>query len=126
MVRRRLSLPFTDVIEDDEVIADEEINKRKWKSYHEIDVKQNMGYGRYIHKIIQNNYNAKIFWITMAAVPTNLIVLNGNLEPIPNSAHLATLPNKIRLSMSKTIVSNPPHPHLELIWNSLQISKRNL
>ena len=56
MVRRRLSLPFTDVIEDDEVVAD----NRKWKSYHEIDVKQNMGYGRYIHKIIQNNYNAKI------------------------------------------------------------------
>ena len=80
MVRRRLSLPFTDVIKDDEVIADEEINKRKWKSYHEIDVKQNMGYGRYIHKIIQNNYNAKIIWITMAAVPTNLIVLNGNLQ----------------------------------------------
>ena len=38
MVRRRLSLPFTDVKEDDEVVADEEINKRKWKSYHEIDV----------------------------------------------------------------------------------------
>ena len=57
MVRRRLSLPFTDVIEDDKVVADEEINKRKWKSYHEVDVKQNMGYGRYIH-IIQNNYNA--------------------------------------------------------------------
>ena len=78
MVRRRLSLPFTNVKEDDEVVADEEINKRKWKSYHEIDVKQNMGNGRYIHKIIQNNYNAKIsqyFWITMAAVPTNLIVL---------------------------------------------------
>ena len=54
MVRRRLSLPFIDVIEDDEVVADEEINQRKWKSYHEIDVKQNMGYGRYIHKIIQN------------------------------------------------------------------------
>ena len=29
MVRRRLSLPFTDIKEDDEVIADEEINKRK-------------------------------------------------------------------------------------------------
>ena len=63
MVRRKLSLPFTDVIEDDKVVADEEINKRKWKSYHEVDVKQNMGYGRYIHKIIQNNYNAKIIWI---------------------------------------------------------------
>ena len=49
MVRRRLSLPFTDVKEDDEVVADEEINKQKWKSYHEIDVKQNMGNGRYIH-----------------------------------------------------------------------------
>ena len=42
MVRRRLSLPFTDVKEDDEVVADEEINKRKWKSYHEIDVKQTL------------------------------------------------------------------------------------
>ena len=40
MVRRRLSLPFTDVKEDNEVIADEEINNWKWKSYHEIDVKQ--------------------------------------------------------------------------------------
>ena len=44
MVRRRLSLPFTDVKEDNEVIADEEINNWKWKSYHEIDVKQNSGY----------------------------------------------------------------------------------
>ena len=52
MVRRRLSLPFTDVKEDDEVVAEEEINNWKWKSYHEIDVKQNMGNGRYIHKII--------------------------------------------------------------------------
>ena len=77
MVRRRLSLPFTDVKEDDEVVTDEEINNWKWKSYHEIDVKQNIGDGRYIHKIIQNNYNAKnkanIIWITMAAVPTNLL-----------------------------------------------------
>ena len=60
MVRRRLSLPFADVKEDNEVITDEEINNWKWKSYHEIDVKQNMGDGRYIHKIIQSNYNAKI------------------------------------------------------------------
>ena len=59
MVRKRLSLPFTDVKEDDKVVADEEINNWKWKSYHEIDVKQNIGNGRYIHKIIQNNYNAK-------------------------------------------------------------------
>ena len=65
MVRRRLSLPFTDVKEDNEVIADEEINNWKWKSYHEIDVKQNMGYGRYIHKIIQSMYNAKIMPITL-------------------------------------------------------------
>ena len=35
MVRRRLSLPFTDVKEDDKVVADEEINNWKWKSYHE-------------------------------------------------------------------------------------------
>ena len=27
MVRRRLSLPFTDVKEDDEVVTDEEINR---------------------------------------------------------------------------------------------------
>ena len=40
MVRRRLSLPFTDVKEDDEVVTDEEINNWKWKSYHEIDVEQ--------------------------------------------------------------------------------------
>ena len=60
MVRRRLSLPFTDVKEDDEVVTDEEINTWKWKSYHEIDVKQNIGNGRYIHKIIQSKYNAKI------------------------------------------------------------------
>ena len=59
MVRRRLSLPFTEVKENNEVVTDEEINNWKWKSYHEIDVKQNMGNGRYIHKIIQNNYNAK-------------------------------------------------------------------
>ena len=32
MVRRRLSLPFTDVKEDNEVIANEEINNWKWKS----------------------------------------------------------------------------------------------
>ena len=38
MVRRRLSLPFTDVKEDDEVVTDEEINNWKWKSYHEIDL----------------------------------------------------------------------------------------
>ena len=36
MVRRRLSLPFTDVKEDNEVIANEEINNWKWKSYLEV------------------------------------------------------------------------------------------
>ena len=64
MVRRRLSLPFTDVKEDNEVIADEEINNWKWKSYHEIDVKQNIGDGRYIHKIYiycVSNKNVFIF-----------------------------------------------------------------
>ena len=65
MVRRRLNLPFTDVKEDDEVVTDEEINNWNWKSYHEIDVKQNMGNGRYIHKIIQNNFNAKIMPILL-------------------------------------------------------------
>ena len=82
MVRRRLSLPFTDVIEDDEVVADEEINKRKWKSYQEIDVKQNMRYERYIHKIIQNNYNAKIcqyFLDNYGGSADQLDCINGNL-----------------------------------------------
>ena len=43
MLRRRLSLPSVKIIKDDEVITDEEINEWKWKSYHKIDVKQNMG-----------------------------------------------------------------------------------
>ena len=83
MVRRRLSLPFTDVKEDDGVIADEEINDWKWKSYHEIDVKQNMGYGRYIHKIIQNNCNAKIcqyFLDNYGGSADQLDCINGNLQ----------------------------------------------
>ena len=83
MVRRRLSLPSTDVKEDDEVIADEEINKRKWKSYHEIDVKQNIGNERYIHKIIQNNYNAKIcqyFLDNYGGSADQLDCINGNLQ----------------------------------------------
>jgi len=84
MVRRRLSLPFTDVKEDDEVIADEEINNWKWKSYHEIDVKQNIGNGRYIHKIIQNNYNAKImpiyFLDNYGGSADQLVIKNSNLQ----------------------------------------------
>ena len=83
MVRRRLSLPFTDVKEDNEVIADEEINNWKRKSYHEIDVKQNMGNGRYIHKIIQNNYNAKnkanIIWGNCGRVLQHLMDTKGLL-----------------------------------------------
>ena len=81
MVRRRLSLPFTDVKEDDEVVADEEINKRKWKSYHEIDVKQNMGYRRYIHEILQNNYNAKIILDNYGGSADQLdCIKTGNLQ----------------------------------------------
>ena len=75
MVRRRLSLPFTDVKEDNEVVADEEINNWKWKSYHEIDVKQNIGNGRYIHKIIQNNYNAKIMLDNYGGSADQLVII---------------------------------------------------
>ena len=94
MVRRRLSLPFKDVKEDDEVVADEEINNWKWKSYHEIDVKQNMGNGRYIHKIIQSNFNAKIMPIFLDNYggsadqldynKSNLQLTGQNLALIPN------------------------------------------
>ena len=94
MVRRRLSLPFTDVKEDDEVVADEEINKRKWGSYHEIDVKQNMGNGRYIYKIIQNNYNAKIcryFLDNYGGSADQLDCNNGNLQQL-TGPNLALIP----------------------------------
>ena len=90
MVRRRLSLPFTDVKEDDEIVTDEEINNWKWKSYHEIDVKQNMGNGRYIHKIIQNNFDAKIMPIFLdnyGGSADQLDCNNSNLqltEPLGN------------------------------------------
>ena len=46
MIKRRLCPPSIEIIENDEVITDKEIDKWEWESYHEIDVKQNMGYGR--------------------------------------------------------------------------------
>ena len=57
---KRNCLSTIEVEENNEVITNVEINEWEWKSYHKIDVKQNMGNGRYIHKIIQSNYNAKI------------------------------------------------------------------
>ena len=32
---------------DDKIVIDKEIDEGKWKSYHEINVKQNMGNGRH-------------------------------------------------------------------------------
>ena len=50
MDKRRLSLPWIyipeiniGIEEDNEKITDEEIDEWEWKSYHKIDVKQNMG-----------------------------------------------------------------------------------
>ena len=36
-----------------------EIDEWEWKSYHEINVEQNMGNGRYIHENNQINDNAQ-------------------------------------------------------------------
>ena len=44
---KRNSLPTVEIKEDDEIVADEEIDKWKRKSYHKIDVIQNMGDGRH-------------------------------------------------------------------------------
>ena len=43
------SLPTVEIEEDDEIITNEEINEWKWKSYHKVDVKQNMGNGGIQH-----------------------------------------------------------------------------
>ena len=47
-------------MKDNEIIIDEEIDEWewKWKSYHKIDVEQNMGNGRFIHENNQINDNA--------------------------------------------------------------------
>ena len=39
-----------------------EIDEWEWKSYHEINVEQNMENGRYIHENNQINDNAKNNW----------------------------------------------------------------
>ena len=38
------SLPTVEIEDDDEIITNKEIDEWKWKSYHKIDVKQNMGF----------------------------------------------------------------------------------
>ena len=43
------SLPTIEIEEDDEIITNKEIDEWKWKSYHKIDVKQNMGNGGIQH-----------------------------------------------------------------------------
>ena len=43
------SLPTVEIEEDDEIITNKEIDEWKWKSYHKIDVKQNMGNGGIQH-----------------------------------------------------------------------------
>ena len=59
MNKRRLCLPSVEIIKDDKVITDEEIDEWEWKSYHEIDVEQNMGNERFIHENNQINDNAQ-------------------------------------------------------------------
>ena len=46
MDKRRLCLPFVEIIKDDEIITNKEIDEWEWKSYHKIDVKQNIVNGR--------------------------------------------------------------------------------
>ena len=43
------SLPTVEIEDDDEIITNKEIDEWKWKSYHKIDVKQNMGNGGIQH-----------------------------------------------------------------------------
>ena len=43
------SLPTIEIEEDDEIITNKEIDEWKWKSYHKIEVKQNMGNGGIQH-----------------------------------------------------------------------------
>ena len=43
------SSPTVEIEEDNEIIKNEEIDEWKWKSYHKIDVKQNMGNRRIQH-----------------------------------------------------------------------------
>ena len=42
-----------------EEIKNIKIDEREWKSYHKINVEQNMGNGRYIHENNQINDNAQ-------------------------------------------------------------------
>ena len=41
------SLPTVEIEKDDEIITNEEINEWKWKSYHKVDVKQNIPIGEF-------------------------------------------------------------------------------
>ena len=56
-------------MKDNEIIIDEEIDEWewKWKSYHKIDVKQNMGYRGFQHNLTEINVMLilKIWWYNL-------------------------------------------------------------
>ena len=102
MVRRRLSLPFTDVKEDNEVVADEEINNWKWKSYHEIDVKQNMGNGRYILAIVLEGLEDDLYNCLSSL---SLALLYDSLSERSSSSNLK-ISSLLGLSLMRVLISD--------------------
>ena len=59
---KRNCLSTIEVEENNEVITNVEINEWEWKSYHKIDVKQNMGNGRHIENIEINGVIMLKIW----------------------------------------------------------------
>ena len=51
--------------EDDKIVTDKEIDEWKWKSYHKIDVKQNMGDGRHNDMYQNRNKTLRVCLVTL-------------------------------------------------------------
>ena len=51
--------------EDDKIVIDKEIDEWKWKSYHKIDVKQNMGDGRNNDMYQNRNKTLRAYLVTL-------------------------------------------------------------
>ena len=62
--KRRPCLPSIEIIKD-EIITNEEIDEWKWKSYHKIDVKQNMGDGRHNDMYQNRNKTLRVCLVTL-------------------------------------------------------------
>ena len=59
------SSPTVEIEEDDEIIKNKEIDEWKWKSYHKIDVKQNMGDGRHNDMYQNRNKTLRVCLVTL-------------------------------------------------------------